>query len=84
MKHIVSCEYNMDTVCVEAIFSDGTKIAIDCTALESELEVNSIQQAELDWLIYNESHTYVNLVLTGTIEEYLSLPPIHTLQDTNN
>ena len=84
MKKVVFCEYNMDTVCVETIFSDGTKIAIDCTALENELEVNSIQQAELDWLIYNEPHTYVNLVLTGTMKEYLSLPPIHTLQDTNN
>ena len=84
MKNIASCEYNMDTVCVEVIFSDGTKIVIDCTALENELEVNSIHQAELDWLIYNEPHTYVNLVLTGTMKEYLSLPPIHTLQDTNN
>ena len=42
MKNLVRCEYNMDTVCVEATFTDGTSIAIDCTAVENELEVNTI------------------------------------------
>ena len=61
MKNLVRCEYNMDSVCVEATFADGTTIAIDCIAVENELEVNNIQQSELDWLIYNEPLTYVNL-----------------------
>ena len=81
MKNIVSCEYNMDTVCVEAAFSDGTKFTIDCSAVENELEVNTIQQAELDWLIYNEPHTYINLILTGNIKNYLSIPSVHLLLD---
>ena len=37
----------MDTVCVETTFADGTIIVIDCTALENELEVNTVQQSEL-------------------------------------
>ena len=32
MKKILKCEYNMDTVCVELIFDDGTMIAIDTIA----------------------------------------------------
>ena len=81
MKNIVSCEYNMDTLCVEAVFSDGTIIAIDCTAVENELEVNTVQQSELDWLIYNEPHTYVNLVLLGDIGDYIKGKPEHILLD---
>ena len=81
MKNLVRCEYNMDTVCVEATFTDGTSIAIDCTAVENELEVNTIQQAELDWLIFNEPHTYMNLILSNEILKYLSYLPTHTLQD---
>ena len=29
MKHLLSCEFNFDTVCVELKFSDGSMIAID-------------------------------------------------------
>ena len=35
MKKIRSCEFNMDTGCVELRFSDGGMIAIDCTAIEN-------------------------------------------------
>ena len=33
------------------------------------------------WLIYNEPHTYVNLILSGEIENYLKGKPEHKLQD---
>lgn len=78
MKNLVSYENNMDTVCVEATFADGTIIVIDCTALENELEVNTVQQSELDWLIYNEPHTYVNLILSGDMGAYLKGTAIYT------
>lgn len=81
MKNIVSCKYSIDTVCVEAIFSDGSKIVIDCTTVENELEVNTFQQSELDWLIYNEPHTYVNLILSNEVIKYLQEKPEHKLQD---
>ena len=81
MKNLVHCEYNMDTVCVEANFADGTTIAIDCTAVENQLEVNTVQQSELDWLIYNEPRTYVNLILSGSMATYLKEKAIHKQQD---
>ena len=40
MKNIKSCEYNMDTVCVELRFEDGSTISIDCTAVENEVADN--------------------------------------------
>ena len=71
MKRIVSCEFNMDTGCVEAKFTDGSMISINCTAVENQLAENMYQRSELDWLIYNESHTYMNLIISNKIETYI-------------
>ena len=81
MKRIVSCEFNMDTGCVEAKYDDGSMIAINCTAAENQIADNMYQRSELDWLIYNEPHTYVNLILSGEFETYLRGKPEHKLQD---
>ncbi len=40
MKHLLSCEFNIDTVCVELKYSDGSMISIDCTAVENEVADN--------------------------------------------
>lgn len=37
----VSCEFNMDTACVELKFDDGSMIAIDTIAVENEIAANS-------------------------------------------
>ena len=81
MKRIVSCEFNMDTGCVEAKYEVGSMIAINCTAVEDQTADNMYQRSELDWLIYNEPHTYVNLVLSGDIETYIKGRPQHKLED---
>ena len=78
---ILSCEFNMDTACVELRLTDGMLISIDCTAVENEVADNMYQRSELDWLVYNEPHTYVNLVLSGDIENYLKGRPQHKLED---
>ena len=51
---ILSCEFNIDTACVELRLSDGTMISIDCTAVENEVADNMYQRSELDYLIYND------------------------------
>ena len=81
MKRVVSCEFNMDTGCVEAKYEDGSIIAINCTAVENQIANNMYQRTELDWLIYNEPHTYVNLVLSGEVETYLTGKSEHKLED---
>ena len=35
MNKLLSCRYNMDTNRVEARFTDGSAVAIDCTAIET-------------------------------------------------
>lgn len=52
MKEVTSCEFNMDTACVELHFSDGSMVAISTIAVENEVADSMYQRSELDWLIY--------------------------------
>ena len=72
MRKILSCEFNLDTACVELRLDDGTLLSIDCTAVENEVADNRFQRAELDYLIYNDPLAYAGLVLNGDVEAYLN------------
>lgn len=72
MRKIVSCEFNMDTACVELRLVDGTLLSIDCTAVENEVADNRFQRSELDYLIYNDPLAYADLILNGDVEAYLN------------
>ena len=71
MAPLLSCEFNMDTVCVELKFSDGSMISIDCTTVENEITDNMYQRSTLDYLIYNDPMCYADLILNGNPKEYL-------------
>ncbi len=68
---ILSCEFNIDTACVELKFDDDRMIAIDTIAVENEFTDNMYQRSELDWLIYNAPLEYADLILNGDPEKYL-------------
>ena len=70
-KKVLSCEFNMDTGCVEVKYADGSMLSIDCTRVENEVARNMYEASELDWLVYNAPVDYVNLLLHGDIREYL-------------
>ena len=72
MKTIKSCEFNMDTGCVELRFQDGSMISIDCTAVGNDVADNRFQRSELDYLIYNDPLAYADLILNGDVEAYLN------------
>ena len=71
MTHLISCEFNMDTACVELKFTDGSMIAIDTIAVENEVARNMYERSELDYLIYNAPLEYADLILNGDPEIYL-------------
>ena len=71
MKRLISCEYNFDNCCVELKFTDGSMIAIDTIAVENEVADNMYQRSELEYLIYNDSVAYAELILNGDPETYL-------------
>ena len=70
-KKAISCDFNIDTACVEVKFANGNMISIDCTLVEAEVARNMYESSELEWLVYNEPVDYVNLLLHGDIRGYL-------------
>ena len=81
MKTLLSCEFNMDTGCVELRYSDGSMVSINCTAVEDEVANRRFQRSELDWLIYNRPLEYAQLVLGGDLAQYVNGTPEHRLMD---
>ena len=81
MDRLISCEFNMDTACVELKFANGSMIAIDTIAVENEVADNMYQRSEMDWLIYNKPLEYAQLVFSGDLEQYVQGTPEHRLMD---
>ena len=81
MRKILSCEFNLDTACVELIMEDGTLLSIDCTAVENEVANSMYQRLELDWLIYNDPLTYAELIFDDDLKKYLEVTGKHKLLD---
>lgn len=77
MAKRLSCEYNIDTACVEIKYDDGSILAVDCIAIEDEYARNMYERSELDWLIYNKPPEYVQIVLCGGLQKYLQGPYEH-------
>ena len=70
MKRI-SCEYNIDTACVEIKYDNGVMISIDCITVENTIPRNMYERSELDYLVYNDPAAYADLILSGEAEAYL-------------
>ena len=81
MNTLISCEFNIDTACVELKYADGTTISIDTIAVGNEVADNMYQRSELDWLIYNKPLEYAQLVLGEGLEAYVKGEPEHRLMD---
>ncbi len=71
INSIISCEFNIDTSYVEVKLADGSMVSIDCIAVENEYANNIYETSELDFLIYNDPLSYVRLLLSGKMGEYL-------------
>ena len=80
-ERLLSCEFKMDTACVEVKFADGSMIAINTIDVENEIADNMYQRSDLDWLIYNKPLEYAQLVLGGDLERYVKGTPEHQLMD---
>ncbi len=77
MKHLISCEFNIDTACVELKYSDGSMISIDCDAVESEVTDNMYERSQLDYLVYNVPLEYADLILNGDPVKYLKTVTVY-------
>ena len=65
MRRIISCQFNIDTACVDVEYEDGFVLSIYTPTVEDAVAHT------MDWLIYNDPLAYVGLVMSGKSEEYL-------------
>ena len=70
---LISCEFNIDTACVELRYVGGGGISIYRPGVEDSFDATLSMRAEMDWLIYNSPLEYARMVLDGSIEKYLRL-----------
>lgn len=71
MDKLISCEFNIDTGCVELLYADGSTISIYCAGVEEAIDTTIYSRAEMDWLIYHDPLSYAQMVFDGTLEDYL-------------
>ena len=83
MRKLISCEFNIDTACVELRYADGDTacvelryadgeaISIYTPGVEDSFDTTLPMRTEMDWLIYNAPLEYAQMVLDGTLEQYL-------------
>ena len=67
MSKLIFCQFNIDTARVELISDDGSRISIDCTAVENEVADNRFQRSELNYLIYKDPLAYADLILNSKL-----------------
>ena len=72
MRRILSCQFNIDTACVDVEYEDGFVLSIYTPAVEDAVAHTMQQRSELDWLIYNDPLAYAELILNGDVEAYLN------------
>ena len=68
---IIYSEYDMDSGYVYAKFITGDIVLIDCDEIEKKYANNMYERSELDYLIYNDPASYVELVLGNDVEKHL-------------
>lgn len=71
MRKLVFCEFNIDTACVELRYADGEVLSIYTPGVEDSFDTTLPMRTEMDWLIYNAPLEYAQMVLDGTLEQYL-------------
>ena len=60
MSKLISCEFNMDTNCVELVYSSVTMVSIDTIVEKNDYVEEMYQSSELEWLIYNDPFAMLN------------------------
>ena len=82
MTKLLSCHYNMGVWLLLRKQTTYSSLAIDCIAVEDDYGNTPALRTELDWLFYNKPLEYVQMVLRGEMERYLSLGCDHgSLED---
>ena len=81
-EEAASCEFNIDTACVELRYAGGETLSIYAPGVEGSFDTTLAKRAELDWLVYNAPLEYARRVLDGSLEGYVqSTAGMHGMED---
>lgn len=82
MRKLISCEFNIDTACVELRYIDGEALSLYTPGIEDSFDTTLPMRTELDWLIYNAPLEYAQKALDGSLEHYMrEAAGTHGLED---
>ena len=71
MNAIKSCEFNIDTACVDVVYENGSMLNLYIPMIEENFRTTNYSKMKMDWLIDNEPLEYVRMVVDGTMQAYL-------------
>ena len=71
MRKLISCEFNIDTACVELRYADGGAISIYTPGVDDSLDTTLPMRTEMDWLTDNAPREYTQMVFDGALEQCL-------------
>ena len=71
MTSIKSCEFNIDTACVDVVYKNGSTLSIYTPLIEETMRTTVYSRSKLDWLIDNAPLEYAQMVLDSTMQNYL-------------
>ena len=73
MKSIKSCEFNIDTACIDVIYENGSMLSLYVPLIEESLQTTAYSHSKLDFLLDSDPLEYARMVLDGTIQEYVDI-----------
>ena len=76
-NQIMSCEFNVDTACVEVKLTDGSMVLIDCDAVEDEYARNIYEVSESDCLIV--PNVFIHFLISFLFQCLISFS-LHSLE----
>ena len=68
MNRLLSCEFNIDTACVELRYADGEKINIYTPVIEDIFDTTPAMRSEMAWLICHSQIESDRRAVSGTLD----------------
>ena len=70
-RQIRSARYDMDAGKVFIMYEDGGRAYCYVDEVEKSLSLSTVTRTRLDWLLYNDTVSYVELLLKDEMQSYL-------------
>jgi len=73
MKIIKSCEFNIDTACIDVVYKNGSILSLYIPLIVESLRTTAYSRSKLDLLLDSVPLEYAQMVIDGTIQEYADM-----------